>query len=136
MTKKRDRREYHRQYHKDNREKRLIYFKNRYNREENTERCRIYNLKNPEQIENRRLLNLYGISLEEYNQQEQDQNECCALCGNHKSIDKRRLAVDHDHVTGKIRKLICRRCNNALGCANDDPVLLRKMAEYIEEYKK
>lgn len=43
-----------------------------------------------------------------------------------------KLALDHDHVTMQFRGVLCRACNTALGCANDDPALLRKLADYLE----
>jgi hypothetical protein len=69
----------------------------------------------------------------------------CAICGNAETqraarpIDElsaiRQLNVDHDHLTGKVRGLICSRCNTALGLLADDPALLRRAASYIEEYR-
>jgi hypothetical protein len=42
------------------------------------------------------------------------------------------LALDHDHATRQVRGMLCRPCNTALGCVQDDPALLRKLAEYLE----
>lgn len=61
----------------------------------------------------------------------------CEVCGreertrslNGHSFD---LAIDHDHVTLVVRGMLCRQCNTALGCAQDDPALLRKLADYLE----
>lgn len=55
----------------------------------------------------------------------------CPLCGH-----ERELVYDHDHATGAARDWICGKCNPALGLANDDPALLRKMAKYIEHHRK
>ena len=44
-----------------------------------------------------------------------NQNGCCAVCGKHQSEFKRIFDVDHDHVTGKVRGLLCRSCNTGLG---------------------
>jgi hypothetical protein len=42
------------------------------------------------------------------------------------------LMVDHDHVTGQVRGLLCRNCNWAVGLMADDPARLRRAAEYLE----
>lgn len=81
----------------------------------------------------------YGISEEVYNQMHQDQNGCCALCGRPETKTIRgvvyRLAVDHNHATGKVRALLCNACNNAIGGLQDDPGLLRKAADYIDRFR-
>jgi ubiquitin len=61
----------------------------------------------------------------------------CELCGRSdqtmsKNGNRYALALDHDHVDGKARAMLCRPCNTALGCAQDDPALLRRMANYLE----
>lgn len=74
----------------------------------------------------------YGLSVQEYDQILADQEGHCALCP--RQPKKKRLAVDHDHKTGKRRGLLCSLCNPALGAFHDDPVLLRKAADYLERY--
>lgn len=64
------------------------------------------------------------------------QNDLCAICGRpERSMLKgkvRRLAVDHDHKSSKVRGLLCADCNRALGLFQDDPDRLRMAAEYLE----
>lgn len=43
------------------------------------------------------------------------------------------LAVDHSHKTGRVRGLLCKRCNLTIGAAEDDIALLGKMIAYLEE---
>ncbi len=74
-----------------------------------------------------RLVNMYGITLAEYNQMVEDQKSECLIC--HKKFEK--LVVDHDHSTGKVRGLLCLRCNLALGQFSDDVSLLRGAIEYL-----
>ena len=78
----------------------------------------------------------YGITLEEYLSLHKEQQGLCAICGKAessqiKSGKQKSLAVDHCHETGKVRGLLCFKCNSALGKFNDDPDLLRKAIIYI-----
>src|SRR5438132_8018897 len=76
---------------------------------------------------------LYGVPLEVYRAKVRAQGGVCAICGG--PPGKRSLNVDHDHVTGKIRDLLCPTCNVGLGGLRDDPLLLRKAADYIERHR-
>ena len=73
---------------------------------------------------------LYGITLVEYDQMIADQGGGCKICM--EPPGKKRLAVDHDHKTGRVRGLLCLGCNTALGNVKDNPVLLRRLADHIE----
>lgn len=73
----------------------------------------------------------YGLSLEQYKQMLQAQNGVCKIC---KGLDNgpwNRLAVDHCHTTGKVRGLLCAKCNKGLGQFCDNPQLLKQAAEYL-----
>jgi hypothetical protein len=54
----------------------------------------------------------------------------CWICG--KMPKKQSLHVEHDHKTGRIRGLVCWRCNALLQHANDKPAILRAAADYLE----
>lgn len=85
------------------------------------------------QMRNYNLKKEYGISLIDYYRMQIAQDNKCAICGvGHNEIPKS-FAVDHCHETGKVRGLLCFPCNSALGKFKDDPVLLRKAAEYLEK---
>ena len=76
----------------------------------------------------------FGITLKEYNVLLEQQKFLCAIC---KEKDlKIRLAVDHDHKTGKIRGLLCSRCNLTLGKVKESIVILNKMIVYIKQYEE
>ena len=58
----------------------------------------------------------YGITIEQYDDLLRSQGGACAICGAAKAGGHTdTLQVDHDHLTGRIRGLLCFRCNRALG---------------------
>ena len=59
------------------------------------------------------------------------QNGKCAICGREDN-GARRFCVDHDHETGRIRGLLCGRCNTGLGFFEDNTEALRAALEYLE----
>lgn len=74
----------------------------------------------------------YKIDQKIYNEMLKKQNNCCAICyGN----TKRKLSVDHCHITGKIRGLLCTRCNTSLGKSKDNIKLLKSMIKYLKKYE-
>ena len=76
----------------------------------------------------------YGITLEEYQQKLENQQHSCAICGKHESEFARKLAVDHCHITGKIRDLLCPKCNLAFGYVNEDILILENMISYAHKH--
>lgn len=108
----------------------------------NAEYARNWNNTNKERaVETKRrreLPLLYGITYEQYEDMHDAQQGVCALCGQketstHSTGTPFRLAVDHCHTTGRVRGLLCQNCNRAIGLLKDNPVLLRKAADYIEK---
>ena len=75
----------------------------------------------------------FGITLEDYDNMFQNQDGCCAICGEHQDSFKIRLAVDHCHNTGKVRGLLCLSCNAGIGNLKDSPTLLKKALNYLED---
>lgn len=80
---------------------------------------------------NGNLKSQFGIDLETYEAMFEAQGGQCLVCGG-ASKSGRRLAVDHDHKTGRVRGLLCSECNTALGQAGDSPERLRALADYLE----
>lgn len=78
----------------------------------------------------------FGITPEQYDQMHRQQNGRCAICGHAEDSQrfnrKKVLDLDHCHRTGKVRALLCGRCNIGLGAFSDDPALLRAAADYLE----
>ena len=88
-----------------------------------------------------RLLRDFGITAADYERMLSEQHGLCKLCcqpekspGNALGRNKgpRLLAVDHDHVTGVVRGLLCSNCNRAIGLLRDDPQMLRRAVLYLE----
>jgi ribosomal protein S20 len=71
----------------------------------------------------------FGINEETYFIMLEQQNNVCKIC---QKSDKRRLCVDHCHKTGRIRGLLCQRCNKCIGQFEDDPELLTRAIEYLK----
>jgi hypothetical protein len=78
-----------------------------------------------------RLRSNYGLSIEGYNALLARQGGACAIC---RKQPEQRLCVDHCHVTRKVRRLLCRRCNLGIGYFGDDPRLLRRAVTYLEAF--
>lgn len=75
------------------------------------------------------------ISAEEYKRRAEEQQNRCAVCQKEAHKDFRgRLAVDHCHITNKVRGLLCHNCNLMLGHAKDSVEVLEKAAKYLEGY--
>lgn len=83
----------------------------------------------------------YGLTTDAYQSMLAGQLGLCASCeqpetSRTKTGDSvKSLSVDHDHETGKVRGLLCDRCNNLLGRAQDDPVILEAAARYLRRHQ-
>lgn len=108
----------------------------------NAEKARAYRRSHRKQckaIERRAYMrSKYGISEEEYDALFQEQGGVCAICerpelvSTIRSEGPRRLAIDHDHKTGKVRGLLCFRCNTMLGRLLDNVCVLNRAIEYLQ----
>jgi len=49
---------------------------------------------------------------------------------------KERWHIDHDHVTGQVRGLLCGKCNSAIGLLQDDPEIIRAAAKYVMKHRQ
>ena len=91
---------------------------------------------NYDESRKRKLKDNFDITPDEYNQMLQNQNGCCAICGKHFSEFDKSLAVDHNHINGENRGLLCFKCNILLGYAEDDIEILQNSIIYLEQWKK
>lgn len=97
---------------------------------------------NPERYRDAQLKCCYGIGVAEYDRMLASQGGVCASClkpetalanGRWKrTTETKRLAVDHDHNTGRVRGLLCGACNRALGALKDNIDTVRRLATYLE----
>lgn len=74
----------------------------------------------------------YGLESGEYDRLMKEQDGKCAIC---RQLCPRQmeLSVDHDHITGRVRGLLCQNCNAGLGMFKDDPSLLARAISYVTE---
>lgn len=87
-------------------------------------------------IINSRMKARYGITLAQFDKMVETQGGVCAVCGLPETIVARRLSIDHNHKTGKVRALLCDRCNVFLGRAGDDIDLLMRGVYYLWQWQK
>ena len=87
---------------------------------------------NKNKIKSASLLRRYGITLDQYNEMFIAQSGSCLICETHQSDLKKSLGVDHCHTTGKIRGLLCDKCNVLLGLANDSIDILNKAIIHLK----
>jgi hypothetical protein len=164
MTRKEYLKEYQKKYRLKNREKRKEYSKEYYlknneyfkeyylkNKEKIKEYDKEYRLKNkeklkeylrdwhqkPENIErnkNYKLKKTYNLTLEQFNDKLNNQNNKCSIC--YRTFDEKinKAQVDHNHQTGKIRDLLCFFCNSTLGMVKEDKNILNNMINYLNKH--
>jgi hypothetical protein len=82
----------------------------------------------------------YGMTLEDYATLLRRQAHRCAVCRRAETVkykdgQVRRLSVDHDHVTGKVRGLLCHRCNILVWAFEDNHTTLEHIKTYLDEFR-
>lgn len=76
----------------------------------------------------------YGMTVEQYDSMLKAQNGVCAICFGVNKNGKR-LAVDHDHNTGKVRELLCASCNLVIGHCRESAENLERAISYLRRHK-
>jgi hypothetical protein len=105
-------------------------------RRDNPERFREYQKEYRARPERKRAMRdlhyrrTFGISADDFDALVASQGGGCAICG---CVPEREasLHVDHDHLSGEIRGILCIGCNQGLGQFRDDPDLLERAAGYV-----
>ena len=90
---------------------------------------------NPSRSRRLHLKRKYGLTFAEFDKMLTEQNNSCAICKSSVAGGKsNRFMVDHDHETGRVRGLLCKSCNIALGEAKDDLTTLKNMINYLSKH--
>lgn len=105
--------------------------------------CHKHNPRKP--IVNRRkamnthLKRKFGITIDDYERMHDEQGGVCAICGEYESVKQNghanSLSVDHCHDTGKVRGLLCNKCNVALGSFKDSIEMLINAVNYLDKHQ-
>lgn len=88
--------------------------------------------RDPEHQRRRALMKRYGMTLEDFEERSRAQDGKCGLCGD--APPKGLLFVDHDHATGKVRSLLCPRCNAGVGYLEGRLWLVDRLLSYFEAH--
>jgi len=91
----------------------------------------------PKTIRARNLQKLYNISLTEFAAILKEQGQKCAICRKlaRRIKNKSRWYLDHDHLTGKNRGILCHRCNLVIGFAGDNISILEQAVKYLRRHE-
>ena len=109
-------------YRENNREKELL--RKKIYRDSHKEKIALYE----KGYKRNRVVRPYKIKPEDYYAMLSNQGGKCAICGETPEKD---LYIDHDHSTGRVRGLLCVRCNTGIGWFRDNPVYLHNAEKYL-----
>jgi hypothetical protein len=113
-----------RRYYENNREKLKQYQKD-------------YRAKNQQKLRDQHLQRMFGVSIAEFELLLQQQGGGCAICGGKETYgNKKNLNIDHCHKTGRVRGILCSKCNKAIGLLMDDPMLLQLAIAYLQKHNE
>ena len=121
MWTKKEAKEYQKRYERENKEriarevKEYAITYRRGNRERIAKEARERALKSKYNLSNEQIVELYNTTV-------------CQICG----VETKRICVDHDHKSGKVRGYLCINCNSALGMAKDNVSILERMIMYLK----
>lgn len=98
--------------------------------------------KKRETVRAQQLMKKYGLTYEQHQEMFRAQGGACSICGTlfdvafvgHAKGKSNKAHVDHDHVSGKVRGLLCTQCNTALGLFKDNSANLAKAIVYLEKH--
>ena len=76
----------------------------------------------------------YNLTIIQYDKMFEKQKGKCDICKKHETELNRSLNIDHCHKTGKVRSLLCHRCNLAVGYYENSDI--KKIEKYLNKYRK
>lgn len=126
---------------------RLRLRKSRHNRESYCKACEKLNYKkwylaHREELKHRdyvRNCKKFGITSDDYEKMFNKQKGLCAICKGPETRTRsgriKRLAVDHCHIRGTVRALLCCDCNTAIGLLKEEPRIARAVVYYLNKFK-
>lgn len=98
---------------------------------------RAWRMENPDKFRAKcresKLRTRFGISVEQFEAMEKEQGGLCAICKKRPDGKRKTLFVDHCHVTGKVRGLLCNGCNTLIALAGENVVTLESAIRYLAE---
>lgn len=103
-------------------------------REEKNAYFKKYRLENLDKLKSNLYERKYGITLKEFNSKLRSQDGKCAICQKPTHHGKGGFAVDHNHVTGAVRGILCGHCNGGLGHFKDNIQSLHAAIKYLESW--
>ncbi len=117
------------------------------NAEHDNRRNHEYNVRNAVRIRGEKLTQYWPGSdwqqaLEKYEILRHEQNDLCAICKKYETriiprTGKRRdLAVDHCHLSNKVRGLLCNKCNRGIGLLGDTEEIILNAIIYLNKHKE
>jgi hypothetical protein len=102
----------------------------------NLERVTKWQKNNPTLVRNSRLKSVYGISIDDFDTMLLSQKGGCAICGRTSSSNVKRLGVDHDHKTLRVRGVLCDYCNSGLGLFFDNRETIVNAIRYLSKWEE
>lgn len=128
---KQENREYQKKWYQKNRKKVLAHVKTYQKRNPETYRARQrrHYASNKEYYALRYRSRVYNLSPEQLTEMQIRAGGKCSICGKYVGS---KLVIDHDHMTGKVRGMICTACNFALGWVGDNQKILANMITYLK----
>ena len=85
---------------------------------------------------NTTLFSRYGITPQQRIELFDSQDGKCYICEKHEKLFNKSLSVDHNHITGQVRGLLCSLCNQAIGLLKEDTKSLQMAINYLNFYNK